>query len=119
RRYFAPSILSGSVRVAVLRLGRERTPLKNFAQKRTDSPERSERCTRMSADVARKTAELLNLNIGTPAALEAAPVVTFKRQEPSATCYSCHGKGKKNSDVIAKMSCNECHEQAVDHSEKK
>ncbi|MBR4834768.1 MAG: C_GCAxxG_C_C family protein [Thermoguttaceae bacterium] len=91
----------------------------SLAMKRTDSPERTERCTRMSADVARKTAELLNLNIGTPAALEAAPVVTFKRQEPSATCYDCHGKGKKNSDVIAKMSCNECHDQAVDHHEAK
>lgn len=90
-----------------------------LAQKRTDSPERSERCTRMSADVARKTAELLNLNIGTPAALESAPVVAFKRQEPSATCGTCHEKGKKNSDVIGKMSCNECHDQAVDHSEKK
>ena len=91
----------------------------SLAQKRTDSPERSERCTRMAADVARRTAELLNLNIGTPAALDAGPVVALKRQEPSSTCASCHDKGQKNSDVIAKMSCNDCHDQAVDHSEKK
>jgi len=91
----------------------------SLAMKRTDSPERTERCTRMSADVARKTAELLNLNAAPGIAADAAPIVTFKRQEPSATCYDCHGKGKKNSDVIAKMSCNECHDQAVDHSEKK
>lgn len=90
-----------------------------LAQKRTDSPERSERCSRMSADVARKTAEILNLNIGTAAALEAAPVVSLQRREPSATCASCHDKGKKNSDVIGKMSCGECHDQAVDHAGKK
>lgn len=91
----------------------------SLAQKRTDSPERTERCTRMSADVARKTAELLNLNAAPGIAADAAPIVTLKRQEPGATCYSCHGKGQKNSDVIAKMSCNDCHDQAVDHSSKK
>ena len=48
------------------------------------------------ADVARKTAELLNLNAAPGIAADAAPIVTFKRQEPGATCYSCHGKGKKN-----------------------
>lgn len=88
----------------------------NLVQVRTDSPERSERCTRLSADIAKKTVELLNLNVAALTSSDVKPIVELKRPEDSATCGSCHDKGGTNSDIIGKMDCAECHpEQPVDH----
>ena len=87
------------------------------AKARTDSPERTERCSRLSADVAKKTVELLNLNLKQLNSSELAPVVELKRPEPASTCIKCHNKGGEQSDVIGKMTCNECHtDKTPDHN---
>ena len=87
-----------------------------LAQARADSPERTERCSRLSADVARFTVELLNRNFAALNSSETAPVVAFKRSEPTATCVACHDKKGDVSNIIGQMSCNECHPtQTPDH----
>jgi hypothetical protein len=65
------------------------------------SPEKRERCRRLTADVVLKTVELLN-----------------RSQEPSSrfaglsaetnSCVTCHGKSDR-SDVMVKMRCDTCH----------
>lgn len=88
----------------------------HVAKARSDSPERSDRCARLSADLAKKTVELLNLNFKQLNVEESAPVVAYKRPEPTASCAKCHSKGGETSDVIGKMTCSECHpEKTVDH----
>ena len=88
----------------------------SIAKVRTDAPERTERCSRLSADVAKKTAELLNLYLTSDVADEAKAALLSKRPEPAASCIKCHNKGGETSDVIGKMTCNECHpEKTVDH----
>lgn len=87
-----------------------------IAKVRTDSPERTDRCSRLSADIAKKTAELLNLNIQQLNVKDSTPIVVYKRPEPSATCIKCHDKGGETSNIIGKMTCSECHpEKTVDH----
>jgi cytochrome c553 len=61
-----------------------------------------ERCRRLTADAAAKTAELLNANLREPR----------KRTELSAevtSCLSCHGK--ELHDTMGKMQCTACHQQ--------
>jgi len=90
-----------------------------LAQVRSDSPERTERCSRLSADIARKAAEILNLNIAALNSKDVKPTVEYKRPEPTATCVSCHDKKGTNSDIIGKASCNECHpDKTPDHHNK-
>ena len=65
------------------------------------SPEKRERCRRLTADVVLKTVELLN-----------------RSQEPSSrfaglstqtnSCVTCHGKAGR-ADVMVKMRCDTCH----------
>lgn len=65
------------------------------------SPEKRERCRRLTADVVLKTVELLN-----------------RSQEPSSrfaglsaetnSCVTCHGKTDR-ADVMVKMRCDTCH----------
>jgi hypothetical protein len=58
-------------------------------------PRRVERCKRLSADVASKTAELLNR-------YHADKSCTFTGiHEPTKTCFECHGPGGGQADVIA------------------
>jgi len=67
-----------------------------------DSPQRKERCRRLTADVAAKTIELLNATLRGPC----------KASEPSAevkSCMSCHGKELR--DTVSKMQCTSCHTQ--------
>ena len=90
-----------------------------LAQVKSNSPERTERCSRLSADLARKTVELLNANFAALNSPDVAPVVSLKRTEPTATCVSCHDKSGTNADTIGTMTCSECHpEKTVDHHEK-
>ncbi len=90
-----------------------------LAQVRTDSPERTERCSRLSADIAKKTVEILNLNIAALNAKDVKPIVEFQRPEPTATCVACHDKKGTNADSIGKMTCNECHpEKTPEHHNK-
>ena len=66
------------------------------------SPERSERCARLTGDVAAKTVELLNAVHGK----------TFKREHPvpaqESGCLKCHDVGEK-SHTRGKMDCRLCH----------
>ena len=90
-----------------------------LAQVKTSSPERTERCSRLSADLARKTAELLNQNFAALNSADVAPVVSLKRTEPTATCVACHDKSGSNADMIGTSSCSECHpDHDVHHSER-
>ena len=69
-------------------------------------PERKERCHRLSADTARKTAELLNRSFN---GIAGKP---FHPGETTSGCLSCHGKDGVQADVRAK-SCVGCHFPSV------
>ncbi len=81
-----------------------------LAQVTSGSPERTERCSRLSADIAKKAAELLNLNVAAFHTSSVAPVVTLKRTQPTSACITCHDKGGSVGNVIGKMTCTECHD---------
>lgn len=66
------------------------------------SKEREERCTRLTADTARKTVELLNAN------LAGTVFKPFAPGKLASDCLSCHGKGGVKADVMIK-SCTGCH----------
>ncbi|MCF0233486.1 MAG: C_GCAxxG_C_C family protein [Thermoguttaceae bacterium] len=92
----------------------------HLAQVRTDSPERTERCKRLAADVARKTAEVLNLNVAALHTKDVAPVAAAVRPEPVKTCVECHDKKGTNSNIIGKFDCTVCHpDHTVDHHQTK
>lgn len=66
------------------------------------SKEREERCTRLSADTARKTVELLNRShLG-------SFTKQYKLNGETVGCLSCHGKDGIKADMLAK-SCAGCH----------
>jgi len=69
------------------------------------SKERSERCARLTAQVAQKAAELLNLYH--------AGAFTPEHTMPAsvAECGACHGPGGPIENVKAKMDCLMCHER--------
>lgn len=70
------------------------------------APERSERCARLSADVAKKTVEMLNAKI------EGTFKPTEAWSETYETCTACHGgQAEKFSSPIlkGKMDCTPCH----------
>lgn len=66
------------------------------------SKERKERCTRLSADTAHKTVELLNRFCAGTFSKE------FKLDQKTTDCMSCHGKGGAQADVMIKT-CTGCH----------
>lgn len=66
------------------------------------SKERKERCTRLSADTAAKTVELLNASFAGTVAKQS------NLGAKTSDCLSCHGKGGVQADVMAK-SCTGCH----------
>lgn len=72
------------------------------------SPERSERCGRITADVARRTAEIINAKI------DGTFKVTLTKSETQQSCIKegCHG-GKKekwaNPYLKGQMDCTPCH----------
>lgn len=66
------------------------------------SEEMKERCRRLTADVAGKTAELLNANLATPC--------KFAGLSPGVqSCVSCHGQ--ELHDSFGKMQCDSCHRE--------
>jgi len=67
------------------------------------SKERSERCARITADVAKKAVEIMN------AKQTGAFVVEHKTPESVEYCGSCHGAGKESPIVKGKMDCAPCH----------
>jgi hypothetical protein len=67
------------------------------------SEPRKERCTRLSADVAKKTVEILN------SCCQDRFVRAQSLSQETKTCRSCHTKGSEKSNSRGKMSCNSCH----------
>mgnify|MGYP003817159351 CR=1 FL=1 len=63
---------------------------------------RSERCSRVTADVAAKGIAILNAKID-------GSFVVADKSEAVAACGECHGKGKQVDNVKGKMDCTPCH----------
>jgi len=77
----------------------------NIAGKKVSDTERKERCARIAADCAVKTAEILNEYFaGTFSA-------TFADPEAVATCLGCHGSAMM-FNVMTHMTCTPCHVDA-------
>jgi hypothetical protein len=75
------------------------------ANVRVNSPERDDRCAKVTGDVSAKAAELLNDN------LQGRFTPVFKPSEAVAECMGCHfGSESPLDDVMAKMDCTSCHE---------
>lgn len=69
------------------------------------SPERKERCARLTADVAKHAAELLNqVQAGTFAPAWTPP-------DSVGECLACHGPGGSKGNVFGNMDCLMCHER--------
>lgn len=66
------------------------------------STKRSERCSRLTADVAIRAIEIMNAKI----AGSFAAAGTSKAEE---ACGSCHGKGKQSPILKGRMDCTPCH----------
>lgn len=77
------------------------------AKTASGTPERAERCGRLTGDVAAHAVELLNAHLdGTFAA-------TFKPSEETAGCQTCHTVGKEfdmGQFTNGKMECTDCHD---------
>jgi hypothetical protein len=68
-----------------------------------ESPERYERCARLSGDVAAQAVMLLNnYQAGGAAAGPAIP-------QETAACLDCHGPKSRVQNVASKMDCSPCH----------
>jgi hypothetical protein len=76
---------------------------------RTDSKERKERCRRLTADIAGKTVEILNLYF------DDKLVIGGHNHETAQNCMACHGKKGKLGNTSGKMKCTTCHDQSVAH----
>lgn len=76
---------------------------------KVDSKERKERCQRVTADVAQKTATALN-EIFTN-----SYTTNVYSDETVNTCLSCHSSDGKVNNTAVKMSCNPCHTESVGH----
>ncbi|MEA3441140.1 MAG: C-GCAxxG-C-C family protein [Chloroflexota bacterium] len=71
------------------------------------SKERSERCARLTADVAIKAVEILNAKID--------QTFTFAGHSESVDyCGECHGKGKESDIAKGKMDCETCHNDKLE-----
>jgi len=73
------------------------------AGQQAHSKAQKERCRRLTADVAKKTVELLNAHFS--GRFKAAR----RMQEKTSTCASCHMKGSKLQNSQGKMHCTSCH----------
>ncbi|NLY56068.1 MAG: C_GCAxxG_C_C family protein [Firmicutes bacterium] len=71
---------------------------------REDSPERKERCGKLSGDTAAKTVEVLN------AYFDGKFAQTYKIPASMESCYNCHVS--RMSNTLTKMDCTPCHPNA-------
>lgn len=71
------------------------------------SPERKERCARLTAQVAAHAAELLNKVMECPEGF----TPTWTPPDSVGECLACHGPGKAVDNVFGKMDCLMCHER--------
>ncbi len=76
------------------------------ANAKSESPERSERCARLTADVAAQTAEMLNTYVASPTEFKAS----LKLAPSVSQCGACHLKGGTLENARGKMDCVSCHE---------
>lgn len=72
------------------------------------TPEKKERCRRLTIDVAKKTVEILNADARDGAGASMLHPLT-------ASCLSCHGKTHTPGDAMGKMECGPCHELPEEH----
>ena len=72
------------------------------------SPDKLARCARLTADVAGKTAEILNTYLGTSAYTARA------RDSVSNACVTCHTPAFASEPVASGMECATCHTDKVD-----
>jgi hypothetical protein len=73
------------------------------------SNERKERCRRLTADVAHKVTDCLNLITAN------VYVSGMHADNSSGTCISCHGNEGKLKNTSAQMSCKSCHPESPAH----
>ncbi|MDA3925736.1 MAG: C-GCAxxG-C-C family protein [Kiritimatiellae bacterium] len=81
----------------------------NAAGCRVDSKERSERCKRLTADVAAKLVTMLNKLVDNSYMTESVD------DQATHTCITCHGTEGKVANSSTKMNCNSCHTKSVGH----
>lgn len=74
-----------------------------------DSPERKERCRRLTGDVARQVTTSLN------AVFSHAYITNTHPNEGANSCVACHGDEGKLKNTSVKMSCNSCHSESIGH----
>ncbi|MGI6457061.1 MAG: C-GCAxxG-C-C family protein [bacterium] len=77
---------------------------------RIDSKERSDRCSRLTADVARKIVGMLNNYF-----MSSYETTTAMNQETS-TCIQCHSHEGKLGNIRGKMVCTSCHDKSLAHT---
>ncbi|MBE0535997.1 MAG: C-GCAxxG-C-C family protein [Phycisphaerae bacterium] len=70
--------------------------------------ERTERCSRLAADVARQTVLVLNAH------LSGADALAIFSDKQVSQCNACHGPNGQRKDVAATMSCGSCHSSLPD-----
>lgn len=73
------------------------------AKAKAESPERAERCARLTADVAAQAVQILNDNA------EGKFKATYVVNPSVQTCGACHLKGGVLEDARGKMECVQCH----------
>ncbi|MFZ7103062.1 MAG: C-GCAxxG-C-C family (seleno)protein [Peptococcaceae bacterium] len=71
---------------------------------RAEGKERSERCGRLTGDVAAKTVQMLNDYHGNHF------TAVYKDPETVEDCMTCHGKGGTLENTRGKMDCIQCHD---------
>lgn len=76
---------------------------------RAKSKERSERCRRLTSDVAAKLAAMLNQ------LADNAYVTTAQDDEATRTCMTCHDQEGKVGNTSTKMECATCHTPSLGH----
>lgn len=76
---------------------------------RLDSKERTERCSRLTADVAKKTVGLLNDYF------DGQYESSHHLNTDTSTCVQCHSEQGKLANIKGKMECASCHETSWAH----
>lgn len=74
-----------------------------------ESNQRKERCRRLTADVAARTASMLNEYSGNTF------IAAGHGSETAETCMVCHGDKGKLGNTSGKMSCTTCHDESIAH----
>lgn len=77
---------------------------------RVKSKQRSERCRRLTADVAARLVTIMNKLADNAYTTESVD------DETTRTCVSCHDKPGKLGNTSCKMNCNSCHDKSIGHA---